>query len=1622
MNASNAPRRLAIFFASLLGVLIGLGAGSFTAWGFEVVKMETRSDRDRPQICLHFDEALPARGALEISDYIRITPGRDMALSASGKTVCADGARHGARYRIELRPGLISAAGAVLTKGDTVELTVQDRAPALRLPGTAYVLPVVGARGVGITTVNVETVNLELYRVDDRGLVNQINQNRLRGDPGWYGREQIENRQGERVWTGSMEVSGPRNREVTTLFPIDDALKRRAPGIYMLSARTANATASQWIVASDIGLTTFNGRKGMSVAARSLASARPLGDLRIELLARNNSILAEAVTDAAGMAHFDAGFLRGGAGRQAVAITAARVDADEEPSTGPMTPNARKPAQSVGDFNFIDITGPAFDLSDRGMEGREYPGPVDGYLYLDRGIYRPGERARAVALIRDDKGEAIPDLPITFRLYRPDGTEIRRVVKPSGKGGEIDLPLDFARTDATGRWSLAAHVEIFEPAIASASFQIADFVPPKVALELAAAQPYLVAETPAEVVAQADFLYGAPASGLVGEFAISWERRAIAFEKFRRYRFGLAGEDWTPIHQRGKLTATDGKGRARLQFTPPPLVGSTIALEARLRLTVFEDGGRPVNNQLSLPFHRAAPMIGIRPYFDDGRVDLNVPARFDIIAIDPTSERPVALEGARWELFEEDHDYFWYQEGGVWKWRTTVSDRSVDSGPLTLEVSGPSGLTLRRDWGHYRLEVFDPATQEASSFRYSVGWSSSPSGGGELAPDKLEVKLDAESYRAGDVAIVRINPPFNGEVMLSVLTDKVEHTIQFQARRGGTQIRLPVSDWGVGAYVAATAFHPAPASGGRGPARAIGLAWLNLDQAARRLEVSIHAPKVITPRQTIDVVVSAQGYDGSKMVPSQAMVTLAAVDEAVLRLTDFATPDPSAHFLAKRRMGVDIRDIYGRLLDGRGGETGVLRSGGGAAGRHLGGLGARSTKVVALFSGVVALDGAGRASIPVTMPDFNGRLRLMAIAFDAKATGSASTAMIVRDPVVAELALPRFLAPGDEAQATLSVDIPDKTTTGRLEVSLTTTGPVMLTEPLAFDIETSSNGRQRRGITLRAGEPGIAKLVLAVSGANGIDIKREWRLTIRPAEAHATLRKRRKLSPGGRLLVGEALLDGFYPTNATATISIDNGLGLDIGSVIGDLARYPYGCLEQTVSKNLPLVVFRDLAEQTGASPDKKKLDVGARVEGAIRRVLSMQRSDGAFGLWSFGSPPEFWLSAYAVDFLTRAREAGYTIDIFALRNALRWLNYSTQVPRDAPAWRWEAAAYAFYVLSSNGAANLGDLRYFADNNGARLTSPLAKAHLAAALARFGENARANTLATSAISNALAPRSPDTAATETYYRTYGSPLRDTAATLAMAVRAGLPHAATEPLIDRIADLWAQASYPSTQGRAWMLLAGEALLERKKEILIGVDGAERRIEGSFSTTADISRLRDGVELVNRGGEPMSYALTTSGYPSHSLSPDSAGYTVGRRFLSMTGDPVDLAKAKRGDLVVVVIDGELTSIAARNRRTMLVQLLPAGFEIETADFGGGVDVGGANNLGVLTPLIHRELRDDRYVAQLDISPRNRKFRVAFAMRAITPGRFVLPGVRVEDMYEPAVHARSEAGLTIVSPGDG
>src|SRR5437763_9449725 len=418
------------------------------------------------------------------------------------------------------------------------------------------------------------------------------------------------------------------------------------------------------------------------------------------------------------------------------------------------------------------------------------------------------------------------------------------------------------------------------------------------------------------------------------------------------------------------------------------------------------------------PIRQRPLAIGLRSPAGDDAIPEGQPANVEIIALDADAKR-IGSQGVRWELLRENWEYAWYSQNGLWRHRTQIHDQALEAGIIDVNGADHASLSRKLPEGRYRWELRDDATGAQSSLRFHVGWwveAALPD-----VPDKLEATLDKPSYQAGDTAKLFVKAPFAGEAELAIASDRVLALRSFSLPAGGTTIELPVdAAWGTGIYALVSAYRPqaaaAPAPGpaaSRGPGRAVGVAWLGVDASPRTLSVALSAPDVVRPRGPAEIGIKIAGLAAGE----DAYVMLAAVDEAVLKLTEFDSPMPEKYYFGKRRLGVELRDLYGRLIDTNANGVGVLRSGGdGFARRSVAGLPDKSNRVVALFSGIVKLDGNGAAKIAFDVPDFQGQLRLMAVAYSAKKLGSASGAMIVRDPVVTMVSLPRFLAPGDTGQ------------------------------------------------------------------------------------------------------------------------------------------------------------------------------------------------------------------------------------------------------------------------------------------------------------------------------------------------------------------------------------------------------------------------------------------------------------------------------------------------------------------------------------------------------------------------------------------------------------------------------
>ncbi|MCF8481032.1 MAG: alpha-2-macroglobulin family protein [Rhodospirillum sp.] len=1590
------------------------GIKALTGESLAVRRTRVESDRDVPRICLELTAAPDPARASEMADFITVEPKVEIAVTVRDKDLCVDGPPHGSNVTLTLRPGLPAEGGATLAHAVTIQERVRNRQPRVAFTGNAYILPAKGKREIAIQSVNVDQVTMTLLRVNDRAMATQLREGGLSSSIGSYDARNIAEDSGELVWQGTLDLESPLNQEATTAIPLDSILSDPQPGLYLVTVEDELGGATQgweypaqWLVITDLGLQTAQGADGLSVFARGLADGRPLSGVSLTLLARNNEELGTAVTDRNGMARFQPGLLAGERGR---------------------TPTWVMAYGAGGDFAFLDITGPAFDLSDRGVGGRATPGPLDAYLYTERGIYRPGETVHLAALLRDTGARALSGLPLTLKVLRPDGVEVvNRVLSHNQSGGyEADFPL--LRDARTGTWTITAHVDPIAPPVGRVSFAVEDFVPQTMALSLTADAPVIDATTgdaaPVTVSGAASYLYGAPVAGQLVETEVTLLPDPAPFPGYKDYAFGLVQESYEPRRFPLPEGRTDETGGLSVPVTLDALPDTSHPLRAMTRVSVFDAGGRGGARTIILPVRHLPLALGLRPDFggpESGgdEVAEGATVAHDILALDGQGA-PVPGRAVDWVLYKEVAQYAWYQSGGSWNYTRTVTDETAASGRVETGADGLAHVEAQVDWGNYRMEVSDAGgSLAATSHRFHAGWWTSDLESKDT-PDTMDVTLEGERYKTGERARLHIDAPFAGQALVSVVTDRVLDVLNVTLPDGGLTVELPVTEaWGVGAYVVTSAFRPGetPAGGAaqgsaQGPGRAMGVAWVPVDTSDRTLTVAIDAPEVIQPRQTVEVPVTVTGDRGP------VYVTLAAVDEGILSLTDFTSPDPVDYYHGKRDLGLAYRDAYGRLLRGADGRPGRLRQGGDASGRQLGGLPDSSVKTVALFSGILRADSDGRVVVPLDIPDFNGRLRVMAVAYSANSVGAAEADMVARDPVVALASLPRFLAPGDRGTMTVTLDNVDGRA-GEWTTEITASGAVSVEAGTVTQALVPGNKAVQR-FTLVGSRVGSSQVTMTLRGPDGLERVSTWSLGVRPGGPRMTLARSLDLAPDGRARMDLGILDGFAQDTVDVALTLSTLPNLDPLRHASALRYYPYGCLEQTVSRSWVGLYGADLDADAvwkgWNGRDVLSLD--------ISRIINMQRYDGGFALWDSNGGDQPWLSAYAMDFLLRARDKGVTVPGFALERGLAYLNTLVEDGdfRDA---ELPAAAYAHYVLARAGAIDLGRVRYFNDVYLARIPTGLGRMQTAAALALLGDRERAMAVPLAGLESLDSPirpvsldmsRAPDS-------WDYGSELRDRAAVLTLGLESGLLDGDMLELADTVASLQANMLHPSTQERGWLLMAAQALARIQGMVEASVDGRDvAKDKATVSLPVTFGQLQQGLDLSNDGTRPLRVVAAVDGLPLAPPPAESAGLAIKATLHTLDGTPLASGKVTQNDLLVMVIQGEARDPqaldAGRGNALLVVDLLPAGLEIENPHLGGA-DAAALEWLPELSPTDHVEARDDRFVAAVTVNPSEPRFTIAYVVRAVSPGQYLAPGVAVEDMYRPDLRANAAAGSLEVEP---
>jgi uncharacterized protein YfaS (alpha-2-macroglobulin family) len=1508
------------------------------------------------------------------------------------------------QYQITVNPGLRGMNGTVLTEAKSATVKTRPLQPSVNFDSKGTVLPLGYTSGLPVVTVNIAAVDVDFFRIKEPLLAEFLTQSRDNGRYGWYANQLKQ--YGELSYSGRFELTPEHNTRSKRDIPVHtiDALKQ--PGLYFAVMRAAGEYDQRhitWFTVTDIGVHIRQYRNQLDVHTSSLATGEPLRNVTLQLLGSGSHVLQENTTTAEGAASFTQDLKK-------ARVLLARTDEQ---------------------LTLIDLQQPALDLSEFEL-GKRPQLPVELFVYSPRDLYRPGETLILSGLLRDFDGRKTQAPVLDVLLRGPSGATVKEFKWQPGEAGYYQTEWAIPTDAPTGRWQLAVSGALQQTVVYP--FNVEEFLPERMKLTLAEGAERTVKTSTVDKIilpVHGEYLYGAPAVGNRLSAFYQAEHWRSPVEALKDYQFGHLLDNSFTAHQELADFALDQQGKAELHI-PPGWRELQSPLKVHITTSLYESGGRAVTRSHPVLIWPTDSLVGIRPQFGKDNPPANSMAVFDVVKAKLSGELLAApkLEAT---LIREDRQYFWqYNDHQGWHWEWTEKEFPVASETLTLAAAKSAQVRFPVDWGSYRLEVRDLDSGQTTSVRFFAGddwyhdWQNAENRGA-ARPDRVNLALDKSRYKVGETAQLKILPPAAGEALIMVESDRPLWSKQLHIPAEGFSISIPIaSDWqSHNLYITALLVEPSGKTRQITPKRSLGLLHLPLDREERRLEVTFETPEKTRPSTTLKTRVKVTSPSG----PPPAFVTLAAVDVGVLNISNFKTPDPFQHFFGPRRYAVELRDMYSDVIESQRADKAKLRFGGDADLARGGKAPQSDVQIVSLFRGPIALEN-GEADIPLGLPDFNGRLRLMAVAFGDEHFGSGETEVTVAAPVIMEIAMPRFLAFGDKAM--IALDVQNMTEEPQtFTVSLDATAPIEMAP-----LEHSLTLEPRQKTTLRApisavGFDGSGRIRASLENAALGRLERDWHLGVRPAYPAATLRKQQVLKPGDSISVSAGDLSSAIPATLQGSVELSATVNLQVAAQLRELLAYPYGCLEQTTSRAHPLV-YASLDNQARFNlkpiSEEERLK---RMQVGVDRVARFQKTNGGFGLWDKDAQEDQWLTAYATDFLLDARNQGLEVPESVLDKALQRLGYylSSSGSFVGQHWSQEPRHYAFasrtyaaYILSRVKQAPLGALRTLYQRDFKDARSGLPQIHLGLALLNMGDQKAGQEALEKAVTN-LPER-------QMYFGDYGTKVRDLGQMIYLLLSHGKLTDEALELSLQLRDAIRDRRWFSTQERTALFLSGIALEQNANQTWsagwqLG-QGAQQSVsaKGTWRKHLDAGDLAETFKLASLHDKPLYADVLLNGYGKEPPAPEESGMSIDSNWYTVTGKPVTPQKVKTGELFLIHL-----SVTAKERvpDALLVHLLPAGFELENQNLEHAIkldefriDGKPLRELQEATPLKHREYRDDRFVAALDQAPWN-PGHVFFLVRAVTPGVYQIPPPIVEDMYRPEIRAigNSLLPIEVVSP---
>ena len=1265
------------------------------------------------------------------------------------------------------------------------------------------------------------------------------------------------------------------------------------------------------------------------------------------------------------------------------------------------------------------VDGEEQSVSRFDVGGKDIQKGLKGFIYGERGVWRPGDTLH-ISFMLEDREKRIPDKhPVALEIYNPRGQFYTKMISTQGTNGFYTFAVPTQADDPTGLWN--AYVKVGGTAFHK-SLRIETIKPNR--LKITLALPTILQASSKDVYAPltSSWLTGATASRLKAKVEMSLSKVNTQFKNYGQYLFNNPATDFTTVRADVFNGVLDAEGRAGVNIQLPVATGAPGMLNATFTTRVFEPGGDASIYSQTVPFSPFTSYVGINLNQPKGKyIETDKDHVFDIVTVNDQGQ-PVNRSNLEYKIYRISWSWWW--ENGEESFGTYINNSSITpvaSGNLQT-TGGKTSFKFRinyPDWGRYLVYVKDRESGHATGGTVYIDWPDWRGRSNKTDPSGIKMlafSLDKDSYEIGETATAIIPAAAGGRALVSLENGSTVLQQQWLevSDQGDTKLTFKITpEMAPNVYLHISLLQPHAQTVNDLPIRMYGIAPVFVTNRQTILQPQIKMPEVLRPETDFNVTVSEKS--GKPMT-----YTLAIVDDGLLDLTNFKTPDPWNEFYAREALGIRTWDMYDDVLGASSGRYSSLFSTGGDASLKPADAKANRFKPVVKFIGPFYLAKGKQQTHTLKLPMYVGSVRAMVVAGQDGAYGNAEKTAFVRTPLMLLSTLPRVLSTQEEITVPVNVFAMENQVKN-VTVSLEASGAgVQITGNRQQSLTFDQPGDQLAYFTLKTGsKTGKATIHLTASG-NGQQTKETIEIEVRNPNPVVTLRNSQWIEAGQEAELSYTLA-GSSSANNQVQLEVSRIPSVDISRRFDFLYNYQHHCTEQLTSKALPLL----FVSQFKAVDEQEAEKIKANVQEAIRQIYARQLPNGGFVYWPGNAVADEWITSYTGMFLTLAQEKGYAVHPNVLNKWKRFQRAAAQnwrMPQEASNWQiWQSElqqAFRLYTLALAGAPEYGAMNRMKEQPGLSIQ---AKWCLAAAYALTGKMKPAGELVYNAETTVIPYSSMNLI--------YGSSDRDEAMILETLILMKRDRDALQQA-KKVSQNLAQENWFSTQSTAFALMAMGRLAEQLSGTLDFTwnwngkqQPAVKSAKAVFEKEIATSPKSGTVSVKNKGKGALSVDLITRTQLLNDTLPAIAdNIRLDVKYTDMAGSPISVEDIRQGTDFMSAVTLSNISGTSDYSNLALTHIIPSGWEIYNERMiVPEVSSSSTNEANVpessAGKYTYKDIRDDRVLTYFDLR-RGESKTFTVRLQATYAGNFILPAIQCEAMYDAAVQARTKAGRTTVS----